>query len=192
MILRPETVAGLTREIVPRAYLRILRRDHIGTPLGMGFGSSRFSSPTNAFKVLYLAEDVATAIAETIVRDRFEGATERVLDLTEIEEWAVTEVTAVAPLAVLDVSTTGLLRLGVPTDAARGKAHVEGQGMSDALHTGFAVDGILYASRLTASRCFAVYERAVVPKLASTPAVELIRHADLIPALEALDVTVRA
>ncbi len=47
-----------------------------------------------AFRLVYIARDVATAIAETIVRDRFEGATKRILDQTEIEEWAVAEVTA--------------------------------------------------------------------------------------------------
>ncbi|MER9445746.1 RES family NAD+ phosphorylase [Mesorhizobium sp. M0340] len=39
----------------------------------MGFGQSRFASPDRSFMVLYVARDLATAIAETIVRDRFEG-----------------------------------------------------------------------------------------------------------------------
>ncbi|MGL1166844.1 RES family NAD+ phosphorylase, partial [Vibrio parahaemolyticus] len=72
-------------------------------------------SPSQAFKLLYLARDLATAIAETIVRDRFEGESARVLDESEIENWAVAEVTAIAPLTVLDLRTTGLLKLGVST-----------------------------------------------------------------------------
>lgn len=67
---------------------------HRSTPLGMGFGQSRFSSPNQMFRLLYAAYDLATAIAETIVRDRFEGTQERVLDESEIEDWSVTEVTA--------------------------------------------------------------------------------------------------
>src|SRR5258707_438195 len=103
---------------------------HATSPLGMGFGHTRFSSPDRAFRLVYIARDLATAIAETIVRDRFEGAVERVLDDSEIQEWAVAEVTAPSPLVVLDLRTTGLLKLGVSTDAARAKAHREGQLLS--------------------------------------------------------------
>jgi hypothetical protein len=69
---------------------------HISTPLGMGFGHSRFSGPNRIFRLLYVAYDLATAIAETIVRDRFKGIQDRVLDYSEIGDWAVTEVTAAA------------------------------------------------------------------------------------------------
>jgi hypothetical protein len=134
---------------------------------------------------------VATAIAETIVRDRFEGVTERVLDQTEIEEWAIAEVTAVTPLVVIDLRATGLLRLGVSTDAARAKEHREGQKLSETIHGSFAVDGLLYSSRLTSAECVAVYDRAVGTKLEATPAVNLVRHPDLIPALKSIGVTIQ-
>ncbi|MBX9907826.1 MAG: RES family NAD+ phosphorylase [Beijerinckiaceae bacterium] len=192
MNLDPRTVRDLALAFQPRAYLRNIPVAHMRTPLGMGFGHSRFSSPGQAFKLLYLARDLATAIAETIVRDRFEGARERVLDEGEIENWAVTEVTATAPLTVLDLRTTGLLRLGVSTDAARGKEHREGQELSENVHYSFAVDGLLYASRLTGADCVAVYDRAVSDKLTSSPAVELVRQADLVPVLRSIGVFVRA
>ena len=166
--------------------------EHKATPLGMGFGHTRFSSPSLTFRLAYLAGDLATAIAETIVRDRFEGSQERILDESEIAEWAVAEVTANAPLSVLDLRTTGLLKLGVSTDAARAKEHREGQRLSEAVYSTFAVDGLLYSSRLTAENCVAVYDRAVASKLSSTGAVELVRHPDLIPALRTIGVTVRA
>ena len=41
-------------------------------PLGVGFGASRFSSPSKAFRVLYAAENFPTAFAEAVVRDRYE------------------------------------------------------------------------------------------------------------------------
>jgi hypothetical protein len=143
-----------------KSYLRVMPAAHAATPLGMGFGHTRFSSPDHSFRLVYIARDLATAIAETIVRDRFEGATERVLDYSEIEEWAVAEVTALSPLQVLDLRTTGLLRLGVSTDAARAKAHREGQQLSKAVYGAFAVDALLYSSRLTSAECLAVYDRA--------------------------------
>lgn len=175
----------------PQAYLRVMPAAHAATPLGMGFGHTRFSSPDHSFRLVYIARDLATAIAETIVRDRFEGATERLLDDGEIEEWAVAGVTAPSPLLVLDLRTTGLLRLGVSTDAARAKAHREGQQLSTAVYGAFAVDGLLYSSRLTSAECLAVYDRAVDVKLVSGPAVNLVRHPDLVPALTSIGVTIR-
>lgn len=192
MRLDPKIVADLAIAFRPRSFLRVMLADHMATPLGMGFGQSRFSSPNRLFKLLYIAQDLATAVAETIIRDRFEGEEERVLDESEIGEWAVAEVTATKALIVLDLRTTGLLRLGVSTDAARAKQHLEGQKLSEAVHSGFAVDGLLYSSRLMGAHCVAVYDRAVGTKLRSSPACELIRQGNLISALKSLSVSVRA
>lgn len=130
-------------------------------------------------------------IAETIVRDRFEGATKRVLDEIEAEEWAVAEVTASAPLLVFDLRTTGLLRLGVSTDGARAKEHNEGRQLSQTIYDSFAVDGVLYSSRLTSVECLAVYDRAVASKLVSSSAVNLARQGDLVPALKSIGIKIR-
>ncbi|MCA1868349.1 RES family NAD+ phosphorylase [Agrobacterium genomosp. 3] len=192
MKLSSKTVRDLALAFRPESYLRIVPAAHMLTPLGMGFGQSRFSSPNRIFRLLYAAYDLATAIAETIVRDRFEGTQDRVLDESEIEEWAVTEVTATDPLILLDLRTTGLLRLGVSTDAARAKEHREGQILSEEVYSSYAVDGLLYSSRLTAADCVAVYDRAVGAKLVASPAVELVRQADLISALRSIGVSIRA
>lgn len=191
MKLDPQIVSELALEFQPQSYLRVMPIAYMATPLGMGFGQTRFSSPSRVFRLVYIARDLATAIAETIVRDRFEGATERVLDQTEIEDWAVAEVTAAKPLIVIDLRTAGLLKLGVSTDAARAKEHRDGQLFSETLYSSFAVDGLLYSSRLTAAGCVAVYDRAVDIKLKATPAVNLIRHPDLIPALRSIGVSIR-
>ena len=88
MKLDPKTVSELAVAFRPTSYLRVMPLEYKATPLGMGFGQTRFSSPTRAFQLAYIAKDVATSIAETIVRDRFEGAAMRVLDESEIEDWA--------------------------------------------------------------------------------------------------------
>jgi hypothetical protein len=119
--LDPKVVADLAIPFWPKAYLRVMPKPHAVTPLGMGFGQTRFAAPDNSFQLVYLARNLATGIAETVVRDRFEGKAKRVLDITEIEDWAVSEVTALEPLTVIDLRTTGLLKLGVTTDAARAK-----------------------------------------------------------------------
>jgi hypothetical protein len=101
-------------------------------------------------------------------------------------------VTATDPLIVLDLRTTGLLKLEVTTDAARAKEHGEGRKLSEVVYGSFAVDGLLYSSRLTAAACVVVYDRAVRVKLTASPVVELVRQADLVPALQSLGISVLA
>jgi hypothetical protein len=189
--LDPNVVKELVLRFEPTAYLRVMAQAHAATPLGMGFGQSRFSAPGKSFRLIYIAYDLATAIAETIIRDRFEAATDRVLDRTEIEEWAVAEVSAIEPLTVVDLRTTGLLKLGVSTDAARAKDQAVGRRLSKEIYDRFEVDGVLYASRLTSAPCLAVYDRAVNTKLRSSPATNLLRHGALVHALKSISVSVR-
>ena len=191
MKLDSKTVSELAIAFRPTAYLRVIPLEHKATPLGMGLGQTRFSSPTRAFQLAYIAKDVATSIAETIVRDRFEGAAARVLDESEVEDWAMAEISATEPLLVLDLRTTGLLKLGISTDAARAKDHRDGRSLSEELYRSFDIDGLLYASRLTGAECVAVYDRAVTTKLASGSAEELVRHSDLDTALRSIGVTLR-
>ena len=98
---------------------------------------------------------------------------------------------SVALALVIIYRTTGLLKLGVSTNAARAKSHTTGRRLSKELYDRFATDGILYASRLTSAECVAVYDRAVAPKLVSTPAVNLVRNTRLIDALRSLSISVR-
>lgn len=71
MKLDPRVIADLTVAFRPVDYVRVLASRHALTPLGMGYGETRFSSPARAFQLLYIARDLATGIAETIIRDRF-------------------------------------------------------------------------------------------------------------------------
>ncbi len=189
MNLDLDTVRELALAFRPRRYVRAIPKQHNATPLGMGNGRIHFSSPTDAFRLLYLAEGLSTAMAETIVRDRFEGVTDRVLDLSEIDEWSVAETSAATPLTLVDLRTTGLLRLGVSTDAARAKMHGHGQELAAALYAGFDVDGLLYSSRLTGEICVAVFDRAVAKLVAASP-VDLRRQPNLIAALKSIGVRI--
>jgi hypothetical protein len=78
MDLDPDVIASLVVPYQPAAYLRVTPITHRATPLGTGYGKTRFASPSDNFKLLYIAEDLATSVAETVIRDRFEGTTTRV------------------------------------------------------------------------------------------------------------------
>ena len=50
-----------------------------------------------------------TGLAETIVRDRFEGQTDRTLHASEVSDLALSTTTVRLPPIVVDLRTTGLL-----------------------------------------------------------------------------------
>ena len=172
-------------------YLRILPRAHAATPLGMGFGKSRFSSPRNKFAILYLAEDVKTAVAETIVRDRFEGKSERVLLQEEFDRYSIASVRSLRPLLLLDLRHEGVSLLGVSTDAVRAKDQTAGRRFSQNLYDQTDLDGIIYMSRITNKQCLAVYDRAVETGFdADSPAKNLTQLASLTSVIEELHITI--
>lgn len=192
MTLDPDILADLAVEITPKAYVRVMPMAHAGAPLGAGFGVTRFASPTKAFKVIYLGQDLTTSVAETLVRDRFQGkATRKLLDV-EAATWGATEVSANAPVTLIDLRTTGLVRLGVSTEAARGKAQGQGRKLSQAIHDQTDAQGLIYNSRLTGRPCICVYDRALPGVLAATPIVEVTRLAGFVDALRELNVTLIA
>lgn len=188
MDLDPDVVSTITVSCQPTAYLRVTPIAHKATPLGMGFGKTRFASPTDAFKLLYIAEDLATAVAEAIIRDRFEGATERLLTAGEVAGWGVAEVHARFPLRLLDMRRDGCFLLGVSTDITGAKSQNEAHTFSQAVYDQTTADGIIYFSRLTRKTCVAVYDRAVGPKLGASRVHELETLAALVPSLSALRV----
>ena len=188
MALDTAILALLTRRFEPTAYLRCTPWAHRATPLGMGHGKTRFASPTDSFKLLYIAKDLATGIAETIVRDRFEGAAVRELDITDVRPWGVCEVDAHTPLRVLDLRRDGCFKLGVSTDIVGAKAQDEARRFSQELYDTTDLDGVLYHSRLRKRNCVAIYDRAVPSHLTPGPVVEIETLGGLTPALRALKI----
>ena len=170
---------------------RLLPLRHRANPTGTGFGSSRFSSPSGAFRVLYAADNFSTAFAEAVVRDRFEGKARRFLYRPHLEEICVTEVSSNRGLVLLDLRGAAAYELGLDTDANRARAHAPGQALSEQVHAEMPdVDGILFDSRLTTGGCIAVYDRAF-SALSGTPPIALPQAASLPAELARLEITVR-
>lgn len=174
-------------------YVRVIGRQHADTPLGMGFGRTRFSSPRDRFRLLYLAQDPATAVAETIIRDRFERQAARELLQEEFDRYSIATIRNREPLLLLDLRHEGASLLGLSTDAVRAKAQIAGRRFSQQLYDRTNFDGIVYMSRITNKQCVAVYDRAVTPKLeADRPAPDLPQLAALQMILQTLHITVIA
>jgi hypothetical protein len=191
VILDPNVVADLAVAITPKFYVRVTPMAHAATPLGAGFGGTRFASPTEAFKVIYLAQDLTTGVAETLVRDRFQGRARRRLLDVEAALWGATQVSAGAPLTLIYLRTTGLVQLGVSTEAARGKAQGQGRKLSQAIYNQTDAQGLIYLSRLTGRTCICVYDRALAG-LVAISVVEVTRLAGFVDALHELNVALIA
>jgi hypothetical protein len=192
LILDQAILADLAVAITPKSYVRVTPMAHAATPLGAGFGVTRFASPSKTFKVIYIAQDLTTGIAETLVRDRFQGRARRTILDVEAAVWGATEVSAGAPLMLIDLRTTGLVRLGVSTEAARGKAQSQGRKLSQAIYDQTDAGGLIYNSRLTGRTCICVYDRALPGELFATPVIELTLLAGFVDALHELNVTLIA
>jgi hypothetical protein len=192
MTFDPAILQRLAVRVDVTNYVRIIACMHAATPLGMGHGRSRFSSPRDRFRLLYLAQDPATAVAEAIVRDRYEKSSERFLMEEELDRYSIAAVRNPQPLFLLDLRYEGANLLGVSTDAVRAKAQAAGRRLSQSLYDETTFDGIVYMSRITNRECVAVYDRAVAPNLeADSPALSLPRLGNLPAILEALHITLQ-
>lgn len=156
----------------------------------MGFGKTRFSSPKDAFKVLYLAQDTRTAIAETIIRDRFQSKAKRELLEEEFDDYSIAAMRNRDPLVLVDLRREGASLLGVSTAAVRARAQGAGRTLSQELYDRTVLDGIVYMSRITNRECVAVYDRSVSKLDADAPAPDLSRLRSLTADLAPLQVTV--
>lgn len=184
----PKVLKSLVRRVQPADFLRCTPWAHRATPLGMGYGETRFASPSRAFKLVYIAQDLPTAIAETIVRDRFEAKAKRRLMISDVEDWGVCEVAATLPLRLLSLRGDACFKLGISTDIVGAKAHAEARAFSEQLYDTTDLDGIIYHSRLRRKNCMAIYDRAVTSALTATKVVQLERLAALVPALKSLKI----
>ena len=192
-MLHPDILQQLAVQVDVSNYVRILPRIYAATPLGMGFGLTRFSSPKNKFQLLYLAQNPMTAVAETIVRDRFEKTTDRYLMREELDRYSIAVIRNPKPLFLLDLRYEGASLLGISTDTVRAKAQAAGRRLSQEIYDQTEFDGIIYMSRITNKECVAVYDRAVHLNLETeAPALNLTRLSSLTDIFEKLFVTIMA
>jgi len=188
--LNSAAIPGITSAFVPKAFKRIFPSAFQTTPLGTGPAAARFSSVVGNFNTLYAAVSLSTAIAEAVIRDRFEGDGPRHLFASELTNRSLAEVSATIPLDLIDLRTDGCFKLGVSTDIASAKGWGDSRNLAQYIHDHTAVDGFLYRSRLTGANCIAVFDRAILAKLTADNVMELIAAPGLAAAISELSVDV--
>lgn len=188
MIVDGALLASQTRLFEFASYVRIIPSIYQATPLGCAAANSRFGGTDKKFAVLYAARNLATALAETLVRDRFEGLETRRLFAVELGDRTAVQIDTIKPLRLADLRKGGCLKLGVSTDIAGAKCFDEAQQFSDLVYMDTNIDGILYASRLTAENCVAVFDRVTTSHLASSSIAPLSQLGQVGKALDKLNV----
>lgn len=161
---------GLVSEYEIPRFVRVSREDYRDSPLGTGSGPSRFGPRVRAdgrpppFKVMYLAQNLATALYETVIRDRFDLLQQRLLTPSDYSDRVAFNVSTRPSqvVSLIDLAGSRATVYGVPTDVTRYSRHDDGQYFAEFVYANMpSVDGILYRSRFTERHCIAVFDRGV-------------------------------
>jgi hypothetical protein len=156
-----------------------IHRKTFPEPLEFGKNPSRFSDPRrrtedHRFGVLYLGSSLKVCFLETVVRDDRDGIVGQIeIAESELDDRRYAEIRVSQVLRLLDLTENGPVRMGIPSDVARGRRQALARKWSVAFHEHPAqVDGIVYPSRLNGEKNLAIYGRAVGK-------LELLREQDL-------------
>lgn len=156
-----------------------IHRKSFPDPLGVGKNPSRFSDPRrraedHRFGVLYLGSSLKVCFLETILRDGRDGIVGQVeIAESELDDRRYAAIRVREELQLLDLTGDGPVRMGIPSDVARGRRQALARKWSVAFHEHpRKLDGIVYPSRLNGQNNLAIYGRAVGK-------LELVRERDL-------------
>lgn len=145
-----------------------IHRKTFPDPLGFGKNPSRFSDPrhraaANRFGVLYLGSSLKLCFLETMLRDDRDGIVGQIaIAESELDDRRYSEIRVCQELHLLDLTGDGPVRMGIPSDVARGRRQALARKWSVAFYEHpEQPDGIVYPSRLNGETNLAIYGRAV-------------------------------
>ncbi len=177
------------------SFRRIFLARH-ADPLGFGKKPSRFSDPRelgedDRFGGLYLGSTLKVCFLEAILRDQRNGSVgDFPLEETELRAKNVAEIVATRTLNLVDLRGDGPVRMGIPSDVARGSDQTLARAWALALYQHpAAADGIVYQSRLNGEDNVAIFDRAV-PSLRAAKVEPLMAARDLASVLNDFKVAI--
>ena len=145
-----------------------IHRKTFPDPLGFGKNPSRFSDPrrrneASRFGVLYLGSSLKVCFLETVLRDERDGIVGQIaIAESELDDRCYAEIRVHQALRLLDLTRDGPVRMGIPSDVARGRRQALARKWSMAFYEHpQQPDGIVYPSRLNGETNLAIYGRAV-------------------------------
>ncbi|MBS62150.1 hypothetical protein T35B1_18808 [Salinisphaera shabanensis T35B1] len=193
-------LSGFVRpfNITEASYRRISPIAHKDTPLSYGLAPSRFSGPEvttpqgreAAFGVVYMAIDLETAMAETLIRQRSAHPNMRIHRQT-LRDHVLFGIKTTAALNLLDITGPRLNRLGYSLEALHdSKSYALSQELSEhAYQATPVIDGVLYPSWHSFRNNIAVYPHAL-SKLTCVSMNKLTSHLEVLDLLKAYKITI--
>lgn len=136
---------------------------------------NRFDAPSSEYRVLYAADRLEGAFAESVLR-RPVG---RILRRAFVEERVWTPLRLQRPLILAKVLDEGLQFHGVDASVSASEDYAGPRALALALHTDFPrLDGLAYRSRFNNGEvCFAIFDRVLSSDLTAMPAQRFAANA---------------
>ena len=152
---------------------------------------SAIRGDANRFGVLYLGDTVKVCFLEAVLRDQRDGVLgDLPIAESELYDRHFAEIEVTTPLTMVDLRDDGPIKMGVPTDVAKGSKQSLARKWAAAFNEHVSqVDGIIYPSRLNGHTNLAVFDRAV-GKLKAVGTTKLIRAPGLADVLNDLNVAI--
>jgi RES domain len=154
----------------------------------------RFDSPDHSFGVMYAAFDLATAFAETVLRDQPLRSADVILDHREVESRMVVDLKRgpdARPLRMVKLYDEGLAAAHTDNQISARDHYPTTQRWAEMFHAhSVAADGIVYMSRyMGARKSVALFDRcsAAVAVGGATPLVE---HREFASIVELFDLAI--
>lgn len=123
----------------------------------------RFDAPADEFGVLYAAQLFSVCMAETLIRDRFAGASYPLeLDLSALRERSISRIQRDVPTSLLNLVdlTADMFALGADASLTTDADYSDANLWSLAIHEHPKnYDGVVYLSRYTGGTAIAIFDR---------------------------------
>ncbi len=189
-----QLLAPITEDVEPTALVRMAGRDPASHCRFRREARFRFDSPDRSFGVMYAAFDLATAFAETVLRDRPMHSDDLILDYHELESRVVIELKRGPdnrPLRLIKLYDEGLAAAHTDNQISARDHYPTTQRWAQMFHEHpLAADGMVYMSRyMGARKSVALFDRCAAA-VAAGPATPLLEHREFAGLVELFDLAI--
>jgi len=184
----------IVEDVEPSTLLRMASRDPASHCRFRREARYRFDSPDRSFGVMYAAFDLATAFAETVLRDKPMRSADVILDHHDLESRSVIALKPGAdnrPLRLIKLYDEGLAAAHTDNQISARDHYPTTQRWAQIFHAhSITADGIVYMSRyMGARKSVALFDRCrdVIAVDSATP---LLRHPDFASVVDLFDLAI--
>ncbi len=183
-----ELLPLIAEDVEPGALVRVARRDPASHCRFSQEARYRFDAPDRSFGVMYATFDLATALAESLLRDRPTHSDDVILDYRDLESRVVVELRRGPddrPLRLIKLYDEGLAAAHTDQQISARDHYPTTQRWAQMFHAhAIAADGIVYMSRyIRARKSVALFDGCAAAVAAGT-ATPLLEHAEFASVVE--------